>query len=299
MRRVLLGCAIALITAGVARAVPGDALVISPIVVPPDLYSTGMGTGTTPENPYSTVFNDYKTSPARESDVIKLDIGVHLAGLAGTTRAEWAGARFKIHWDGTEVDIDGIGLAPPFLPYGSTPKYNGLSVTTLPPRSQQNNTDTFEWTAWDPAALNSGWPGGAPHSVFIPLIRVTIHAKNTDPINNSDFDFTITGQNIYHVSTPRSSGYLEPSDWIYVPNPGAPWDPGHIDPVTNPDELGRGMWYHLDQPVHTVSQPSGFWATQIGVGARIGLEHVPEPITLGLLAGGVGMLVAGRRRRST
>jgi hypothetical protein len=66
-----------------------------------------------------------------------------------------------------------------------------------------------------------------------------------------------------------------------------------------PVDPGFGEWVHNPQTftVHVVN--SLFWATTTwisGVGA-VGVEHVPEPASAMLVLGGLGTLIAARRRR--
>lgn len=306
-------------------SIPGKETHADPAAPTLVLNPLGQNPGTSPSNPYSAIFNEYKTEAMGASDVRVVTFSIHLNGVQ--PRASWAGARFNIHWDGTEVDIDAIGTATPspieWVPwptFAALPRLNGQKVsqtaylnnTWLPARSQGTQSMNASWTAWDPQAINSGRSTGLPVSTRVPIFWAVIHVKNSQISNNSDFDITVTGQNLYHISAGSSSAVLDASNWVYVPGDSteSPFfnDPTHGPSVRvrnargealNPDlGLGAGEWVHLDQSMHAVEEASGFIATQFQIGTRIGIEHVPEPVTAALLLAGAGSLFVARRRRA-
>jgi hypothetical protein len=231
----------------------------------------------------------YKTPPMRESDVWHIPIDYHNP----VDVLNWAGALMTIHiLDPSEVDIDAVGTA------------DGI-VTTEPfgPRSQNLGSLTLPFSVWDPNAPNSGRL--QPASAVIPVGGIDVHAKNTDPINNSDTDIVAKVYNIHHLGPVTQSSQvltLQPSEWVYG-NPGT-------NPIlaselpTAPPEPGQGVWYHATdiKTFHLFSGPgSNYYAKFVGT-INIGIEHVPEPTALVMLGSGVVCAVIGlwtrRRNRS-
>ena len=241
---------------------------------------------------------DIKSPPLRDSEVWTLTVDYHSPGIPN-----YAGALMKMHvLDAQEVDVDKI-----------VPVLAGTGIVyTDPfgPRSQNEQSVPLLFTAWDPNAAQSGID--LPDSQIIPVFDIELHAKNTDPRNNSDVDLTAMVLNIRHLQhTPVGSQYLtlQPSDWAYGFPGQNPIALSEI-PTQNP-EPGQGTWYHVDpaawpdgKQFHVQASFPGsfFYATQVLAGTvwKIGIEHVPEPVGIGLMLSGacaVGAAMLCRRRR--
>ncbi len=244
---------------------------------------------------------DIKSPPLRDSEVWTLPVDFH----PSVDIPNFAGVLMKMHVaDATEVDVDKI--IPVLDPTGTAPPYD----EPFGPQSQNQQSVTKWFTAWDPNAQQSGID--LPASQNIHAFDIQLRAKNTDAQNNSDIDLTAMVWNIRHLrDTPANSQIitLQPSDWAYG-FPGQ--DPLGLSelPTQNP-EPGQGVWYHVDpaewpdgKRLHLTANIPGsfFYATQVlaGTAWRIGIEHIPEPVGISLMLSGVGAVGAAtlcRRRR--
>ena len=235
------------------------------------------------------VDTDYKTPQLKDSDTILIPLAVH-APPGPLPHRNWAGAIVGVHvLDATEVDVDAI----------TSPMGTGWTQP-FGPRSENQQSLMQNFTAWHPNAQGSGTT--LNQSQNTPVLNLTLHAKNTDPINNSDRDIQLKFWNINHLPAGPGSAIigLQPSDWVYG-NPGS--DPIEISHFpTDPPQPGFGTWYHVMQPktFHVSSGiGSAFYAT-FANSAWIGIEHVPEPAGFVLLfcgGGAAGMAWIIRRRR--
>jgi len=234
------------------------------------------------------VIVDYKTPPLQTSDVIDVPLTFHAPGLV----PNWAGAMIRVHiLDNQEVDVDGITLT------------DGTAITEpFGARSQNEQSAAQQFTFWHPSAPNSGV--ALNQSQMMPVAKLTLHAKNTTPINNSDVDITVGFWNIRHLLPGLGSSFihLNASDYMY----GTP----NFNPVTQSElppftiEPGGGVWFHVTEAAgKTIHLPAGqgshYYATFVNT-AKIGMEHVPEPAGVVLLVGGAvaaGLAWLSRRRR--
>lgn len=275
-----------------------------------------------------------KTRPLRESDVHIQPIARHFdptrpqeppPELPG---AGWAGARVKIHvLDPTEVDVVALVPAPPYAirwngaPWSPVPPgiYPGPVPEPFGPRSNNVASVPIIVTLIHPNANNSGI--NPPFSHVEHLFDLVVHAKNTHPRNNSDIDVTMMFSDIWHTrprEVPGSTVIRFPNSvrmWTYsvFDNPSI-WQQFHIfDPPYNsmyrlpegpPIDSPEGHWVHLP-PVTFHNFPgiipgSQFFAYMVATVIGLGIEHVPEPVSLALVGIGIactGMAAFSRRRR--
>lgn len=232
--------------------------------------------------------NLIKTPPLKDSDVFPLPIEYHV----GRDIPNFAGLIVQMHvLDAAEVDVDMIipsdpGIPPITYPFG--------------PRSQNVQSVPMKFTAWLPPDIIQQSGINLVESERIPLFDVQLHAKNTDPINNSDTDIVVNVWNIRHIGPGAGSTIigLQPSDFVYG-NPGTnPIQMSHFP--TDPPYPGQGIWYHLTETKTFHLLPglgSAFYAT-LATTVGIGIEHVPEPASITLiLCGAVAARSSWRSRR--
>jgi len=234
------------------------------------------------------VETDFKTPPLRDSDVFTVPLAIHNQD-AGVV-LNWAGALVGVHvLDNQEVDIDGI----------NSPWWPSLIPSPFGDRSENVQSVMAVFQAWHPNAQNSGID--LQQSQNMHVFDVTLHAKNTDPINNTDQDIGLRFWNIRHLGAGPGgiSIFLDASDWVYGTEFFNPIQASFFPP--NPPAPGDGTWYLLAEPktFQTVGAGSAFVATLANT-AAIGVEHVPEPAGFVLVicgAGAAGMAWTVRRRR--
>jgi hypothetical protein len=234
------------------------------------------------------VITDFKTPPMRDSDVIQLPLAIHPA----QNKPNWAGYRLSVHvLDASEVDVVGVTLADGTYypePFGAW--------------SQNTQSVVKFFTFWAPNAMASGTQ--VVGSQNIPAGWITLHAKNTDPINNSDVDLALDFANIRHLMPAQATDTLvlkaSWSIWAL-----SQWEPTFLPelpyPVTpgNPD----ASWKHIPftTTIHfTQSVPGSNFILSALNTAWVGIEHVPEPASVVLLIFGgaaVGMSLISRWRR--
>jgi hypothetical protein len=238
------------------------------------------------------VDTQFKTPPLQESDTILIPLDMHPTTAMGAPWLGWGGAMMRLHLaDPTEVDV--LAVADP-----------SGNVTTLPfgPPSQGVASSSRSFTFFHPGVFGSGIP--ITPSVNHPIFTLSLHAKNTLPINNSDFDLTASFANIWHVIGGSQFAsqivVLDPSAYVFVTS--AITKTALLHTVNsqiewNPAQPGTGHWLHLDIPFtfHLTGGPgSNIFATFVNT-ARIGIEHVPEPTSAALLGLGLGALALSRR----
>jgi hypothetical protein len=228
-----------------------------------------------------TVITDFKTPPLQDSDTFPVTLEVHFNAILPPWIG-WAGAIMKLHvLDASEVDVDSFTVADPSLtgvgPFGSDP---------FGPRSGNLESVPLFFTFWHSQAPNSGIQ--PPVSAWQNLGLAILHAKNTTPANNSDTDLTAMFWNIWHVRPGFGtlSVALRESDYVFQGDRGQT----QVPPV--------GQWAHVTASgnVHLNGVGSTYYATFANT-VRIGVEHVPEPASGLLVAGGVLALALGSRAR--
>lgn len=255
------------------------------------------------------VVTDIKTPPLQNSDTFNLKLDIHPAADS-PPYAGWAGARMKMHvLDADEMDVDAIVPVAGSSTGGPTgPPY----IEPFGPRSENRASEPRFFTAWHPLAQESGI--NVQQSVNQPVFDVEVHVKGSDPSGNSDVDATFMFWNIWHLRPGNWDSLvitLEPSDYIWVSsqiddiNQLHTVDSNFVFPqepatINNPN----AKWIHvLDTARFHLTGPtvpgSQFWATFLNT-ATLGIEHVPEPASGVLLAGGMAFGFVGlwlRRRR--
>ena len=229
------------------------------------------------------MFHALKTPPLATSDIAIIPISFHKSGPGPSAFSGWAGVKFHINIiDASEATFLGFKVDPNFI------------FTSGPASS----------TVWLNAASKSG--ASPLISSVVRLGSFNVQVVGSDPANNSDIDLTFksTVFNIYHVGPMANSDRLtlEISDWVYVP-PGATtsvWG----DPGAAPPPIGGGTWLHVQTPktFHANNNAAGqswFFGTSVAITHEggIGIEHIPAPGAIALLAGGLGMFGLARRRR--
>jgi hypothetical protein len=246
-----------------------------------------------------------KTPPLADSDSIVLPVSTHIP--FAPPWAGYAGAIVKTHLlDNTEMDVTNVHFNLPVrTPSGTFP----ASVSIPNPFGQPSANFTsvpISVTYWQPNAQQSGI--SVMTSQNIPLATVTIHAKNTTPANNSDVDATFMFWNIWHIRGGTGSTTqvrLKPSDRLWVFSNvtlGQLHDPASVFrfPPSGPSPFDPdGHWLHLTNPVtfHLSPGPgSAFYATFVGT-VGLGIEHVPEPASGIMVAGGLLALALGSHAR--
>ena len=225
------------------------------------------------------MFGDLKTQPLAAGDIAKIPISFHKSGPGPSAFSGWAGVHFHINIiDPNEATFLGFKVDPGF-------------IHTFGPTSS---------TVW---VGNASKSGGSPLlSQPIRLGSFNVQVVGSDPANNSDIDLTFksTVFNIYHVGLQQNSAQLrlEISDWVYVPPGGTTSEWGN--PGVPPPAVGAGTWLHVQTPktLHAMPQ-SWFFGTTVNITHEggIGIEHIPAPGAIALLAGGLGMFGLARRRR--
>jgi hypothetical protein len=260
----------------------------------PPLHQTGPLAGyLPPERSGDVYFEDVKSDPLRNGETFYTTWALHIGGDDSDGRPDgglhnYAGLLFDLRYDGHELSdltIWPIG----FHKFIEVPSTMGLWDSWVFPGSQSSPQTILPVAAWirTDFAMQSGITLGYPSSV-VSLFGLAGHAKNTFTCNNSDIDITISAWQIVHIAGAQFV-QLGPGSWIYV-------TPGGTDLATVP---GAGIWQQLTTWLSTTLAPSAFVATNVNVGnvAGYGIEHVPEPLSLLLLAAGVGMAAVGRARR--
>jgi hypothetical protein len=266
----------------------------SALWVPVGSLADTVGVGTP-----SGLVSDFKTPPLQTSQTINLPLGIHFSapnpGYAG-----WAGAYVQIHLaDPSEVDF--VQLAPVAGHFG------GSGLYPFGPPSGGSNSAAQFFTLWNSAAPGSGL--NVNPSLVVPVGSLLLHAKNTTPINNSDFDLTAVVWNIFHLRGPAPGSTLIPlpnSAYVYA-NPSTNPVPNSFTGFTlpvpaSPAPIGSGVWVHQNRlqskflHVPTGHPGSLYYALKVGT-VKVGIEHVPEPATALLLGAGFALLGASRYLR--
>jgi hypothetical protein len=294
--------------------------------------ATAFGQGTAPI--------PIKTPPLRSSDIYTLPISRHFDPLRPPGEpppelpdAGWAGVRVKIHvLDPTEVDVDSIIAAPGYLIRypGSPSPLPGLPPGLYPavpdpfgPRSNNVGSVPLIMTLIHPLANQSGINPPASH--LENLFNLVVHAKNTNAGGNSDIDVTFMFEDIWHTRTrtvPGSTQVHFPNSvrkWSFsnVTDDPLSWEQFHITqppfnsmyamPEGPPIEDPNGHWAHIPGSHFFHNFPgvvpgSNFFAYMAATVLGLGIEHVPEPVSIVLVGLGVACAMMGvfsrRRQRS-
>jgi hypothetical protein len=250
--------------------------------------------------------------------------------------AGWAGARIKIHvLDPTEVDVALLIPAPGYLiRYPGSPSMDptvpgtppGLYTGPVPdpfgPRSHNVGSVPVVVTLINPLAQQSGI--NPPFSHVEPLLDLVLHAKNTNLGKNSDIDVTLMFEDIWHtrdrevpgstiVHFPNSVRFWsqsnlsdDPASWeqLHIPA-GQPFASNYRIPPSPPLDSPEGHWVHIPNSLPFHNPPglipgSNFFAYMATTVLGVGIEHVPEPVSIALLGTGLACAAVGlfsRRRR--
>ena len=221
--------------------------------------------------------------PAAISSTVKIPISFHKSVGAPNAFSAWAGVRFHLNIiDPNEATFLGFKPDPGFIFTGGGSALNS--------------------TIWVGNASKSGQ--SPPLSQPVRLGSFNVHASPTPITSTNDITFKSTVFNIYHVGPQPNSAslVLEISDWVYVP-PGATtsvWG----DPGVPPPPVGGGTWLHVQTPktFHAGGMSPGvsaswFFGTSINITHQGGIDLIPAPGAIALLAGGMGMVGLARRRR--
>ena len=229
-------------------------------------------------------FGNLKINGLPPSSTVKVPISFHKSVGAPNAFSAWAGVRFHLNIiDPGEATFLGFKPDPGFILTGG-----GGSV---------GNT-----TLWVNAASKSG--ASPPLSQPVRLGSFNVHANTVVPDSNNDMTFKSTVFNIYHVGQQPNtqSLFLEISDWVYVPPGGTTSSWG--DPGVPPPPVGGGTWLHVQTPktfhaggMTPAVSASWFFGTSVNVTHQGGIDLIPAPGAIALLAGGLGMVGLARRRR--
>jgi hypothetical protein len=225
-------------------------------------------------------FEDVKSPLLGESDWWGTTWGMHVT-FAFTN---YAGLLFDLQYDSHELSQ--INVFPAGNHMGIQGAGPGMYSMLEFPGSQTEWQTVFPLAAWVSGATQTGMTVSS--SGLYPVFGVSFHAKNTDPANNSDIDISASVWQILHIVD--SGTYpISPSDYFYKTEMGYEWE---LQP-------GAGYWFHNPVTGSTFIPASAFVATNAWINnvAGFGIEHIPEPAALGLVAAGVAAFVLARRRR--
>ena len=254
-------------------------------------HDTGPKTGF---DPAANRFVDVKGPRLSDSDTASTEWGIHIddgSGIATGGVPNYAGFLFDLQYDGGEVSdlsLAPLGIHAVFELPGAAgglepaPTFQGSNGQSIIVQPIAIWIQTFDAQASGLFQQNSQ---------YLPLMSVQYHAKNTTPANNSDLDIKISQLGIIrHATGVGQVVQLHASDWIYAVSPNSD---------AAPAQFGQGTWVHLVNDQVFTLPPSGFYATagNLGLAAAYGIEHVPEPASLGLLAAGAVAVAIGRVRR--
>jgi len=285
MRKVSYLLVVSLVTLGVSTAAMAQGANTIGILT--------LGDPVTPGDPlaFDGINPNYKTPPMQSSSQITLFIGGHI----GTTMTNFMGGWWSVHTAPGAPEIGLLVTASLTGPLAGS----ATAAITLPATSSAVQGHQFLTTALLGATVPPSGITLVP-SDAAPLGAVIIHAINTTPALNSDIDLTIVGKGIFHVPKATvSSGWLTlfPSDSLYATSN---WTPGLSELPSIPPEIGFGHWVHLDQTkqFHLMAGSGSWFYTRLLGTGFVGIEHVPEPMTAGLLLGcGCVALLGGRTAR--
>lgn len=235
-------------------------------------------------------FFDVKSPPHLETDIFSTFWILHVSWTA----TNYCGFLIDLRYDGSEMSF--ITLRP-FAPHVfiEPPGAGGLVTSVQFPGSQPGMTTVSPIAFWIPPtqAMLSGMT--IVHTNILGMFQVTGHVKSVaqpapTAIVNSDVDITISVWDIWHIATPGTYT-LWPSDWVYKTQ-------GGVDYEFNP---GMGIWVHNPDTITTFVPASAFIATGMSHSnlAGYGIDHFMaptpiEPLSIILVLGGVGAVVAGR-----
>jgi hypothetical protein len=166
-----------------------------------------------------------------------------------------------------------------------------------------------EWHEVIPSAFQSGVD--VPPSHLYRVADLKLHVKGTNnPADNSDVDVQVRLWNIWHFRQGFTSMNvpLRPSDRLWVASPFQSTDqfphlpdstrelpPPPTIPISE-DPTGAAHWLHVQNPGLFHMYGSQFYAT-LARTFNIGIDHIPEPATGGLVGLGVFCAVMGLRSR--
>ena len=210
-----------------------------------------------------------KFTASEDSETFVFTDPFHLASTAGFDFQHWAGILLSVHVkDGTEVSVLGGRIMDSLTGAQS-------QLTGLPPESQQAASDRYLATVFHPAATGSGIALGTSHTA---PVTVTLHAKNTGSLSNSDADVNVDVYDIFHLVEGPGTTTLYPSDYVFgwsdwEPIPGEPFPP-YPPPIDDP----YAHFVHIDFTTHIgPGLGSHFYAKKTG-GVEIGIDHAGSPV---------------------
>jgi hypothetical protein len=214
-----------------------------------------------------------------------------------STATNYCGFLIDLQYDGSEMSFIKLLPLPPHL-WIEPPGAGGLVASVQFPGSQPGMTTVSPIAFWiNPAqAMASGM--NIVHTNILPMFRVTGHVKDPgvqppSALGNSDIDITLSVWDIWHIAVPGPY-VLYASDWVYK-------TVGGNDYEHNP---GMGRWFHNPTTTTVILPISVFIATGMAHSnlAGFGIDHYMaptpiEPLSIILVLGGVGAVVAGRLRQ--
>jgi hypothetical protein len=234
-------------------------------------------------------FYDVKSPPHTETDIFSTFWIFHVSWTA----TNYCGFLIDLVYDGSEMSFITLRPFPPHV--AVEPPGAGLVTSVQFPGSGPGMTTVAPIAFWITPTLAANSGITIVHTDILGMFQVTGHVKdvvNPAPtaIVNSDVDITISIWDIWHVLTPGTY-QLFPSDWVYR-TPGG---------VNFADFPGDGTWIHVTETFTTFVPFSAFFATGMSHSnlAGYGIDHFMaptpiEPLSIILVLGGVGAVVAGR-----
>jgi hypothetical protein len=245
------------------------------------------------EGPDYVWFYDVKSPRLEESQNFSTNWILHVSWTA----TNYCGFLIDLQYDGLEMSSITLQPLAPHMwvePPGGGALFSFVGFAG----SQPGMTTVSPIAFWINPTQAAGSGMTIHHTDILPMFRVAGHVKAVpnpphSEVVNSDVDITISVWDIWHIAQPGAYT-LFPSDWVYKTIGGMNWE----------FEPGFGKWIHNPDTVVTFVPASAFIATGMSHSnvAGYGIDHYAaptpiEPLSIILVLGGVGAVVAGRLRQ--